>query len=161
MSLEAKGLILYILETKDDNYELSLHDLCIAHSCSQQKLERIIDELQRFGYIDYELIKHDSGKIDGKFTIYDSPHNITMIRYDYKRDFEKSLSRAEKDFIKTYLNVNRRKKRDQKISSYKIFFRSRKFFLKIFFILVPHHSYIMRRIINCKLSIYSSRFSFD
>ena len=117
MSLEAKGLILYILETKPDSYELSLHDLCIAHCCGQQKLERILNELQLFGYVNYELVKTDSGRIDGKFTIYDSPHDITMMRYEYKKDFEKKLSRAEKDFIKTYLSVNRRKKRDQKISS--------------------------------------------
>lgn len=117
MSLEAKGLILYILETKSDNYELSLHDLCLANRCGQYKLEKIIDELQKLGYINYELIKNSNGVVDGKFTIYSTPHNITMMRYDYKQDFIKKLSKAEKTFINTYLNVNKKLKRDKKISS--------------------------------------------
>ena len=116
MSLGSKGLIIYLLLEKDDDYELSIHDLCIEHCCSQAWLENRISELQEFGYIDYEIIKVGE-KIDGKFTIYDTPHTITMMRYDFKKDFEKSISKAEKDFIRTYLNVNRKRKRDRKVST--------------------------------------------
>ena len=48
MSLAAKGLIIYILNEKPDTYELSIHDLCIEHCCSQSWLEKIINELQEF-----------------------------------------------------------------------------------------------------------------
>ncbi len=116
MSLGAKGLIIYLLLEKDDDYDLSVHDLCIEHCSSQAWLEGRIAELQEFGYIDYELIKNGS-VIDGKFTIYDVPHTVSMLRYDYKKDFEKALSKADKTFIRTYLNVSRRKKRDRKIST--------------------------------------------
>lgn len=67
MSLAAKGLILYLLTEKSDDYELSIHDLCIAHCSGQSWLEKTICELQNFGYIDYELIKNSNGIIDGKF----------------------------------------------------------------------------------------------
>ena len=116
MSLAAKGLIIYILNEKPDTYELSIHDLCIEHCCSQSWLEKIINELQEFGYINYELIKNND-IIDGIFTIYDVPNEISMLRYDFKRDFEKSISQAEKTFIRQFLNVNRRRKRDRKIST--------------------------------------------
>lgn len=116
LSLSAKGLILYILLTQEDDYDLSIHDLCLAHSCSQRQIEASINALQNFGYIDYEIIKDKNNQIDGKFTIYDTPHEISMVRYDYKTDFIKQLSKADKTFIKQYLTVGKHKKRRKPIS---------------------------------------------
>lgn len=117
MSLAAKGLIIYLLTCKEDEYQLNIHDLCLAHCCRQSYLEKAIDELQEFGYIDYKLIKRNNGIVDGQFTIYDMPHEITMMRYEYKSDFLKRLTAAEKTFINNYLTVGRHKKRIEKISS--------------------------------------------
>lgn len=109
--------MLLFLTEKPDYYELSMHSLAIETCCSVQYLEKLIDELQSYGYIDYELI-NINGLVDGKFTIYDSPHEVTMHRYDFKQDFIKSISKAEKNFIREYLNPQKHKKRSKKISSY-------------------------------------------
>ena len=102
LSLEAKCLINYILDTKDDDYSLSVHDLCVEHSATSNKIEKAIYELQQHGYIDYELVKYDSGLVSGKFTVYDVPHPITMIRYDYRQSFKNKASKKEDMFIYKY-----------------------------------------------------------
>ena len=117
LSLEAKCLINYILDTKDDDYNLSVHDLCVEHNATVNKIEKTIYELQQHGYIDYELVKYDSGLVSGKFTIYDVPHPITMIRYDYRQNFKNKVSKKEDMFIYKYLTPGRHQKRSFKIST--------------------------------------------
>lgn len=116
LSLISKGLLLYILN-KDDNYNLSIHNLAVETNCKSSIIESCIDELQKFGYINYDIVKKDNGLIDGNFIIYDTPQPVTVIRYKFKSDLIKNLSKADKNFIKTYLNLDRRKQRDRKIST--------------------------------------------
>ena len=72
LSLTSKGLLLYILE-KNDSYDLSIHDLAVETNTKSITIEKCIDELQKFGYINYEIIKKENSLIDGKFIIYDTP----------------------------------------------------------------------------------------
>lgn len=116
LSLTSKGLLLYILE-KNDNYDLSIHDLAVETNTRSITIEKCIDELQKFGYINYEIIKKENSLIDGKFIVYDTPQPITIIRFKFKSNLTKTLSKADKNFIKTYLNLDKHRQRDRKIST--------------------------------------------
>lgn len=116
LSLTSKGLLLYILE-KNDDYDLSIHDLAVETNTKSITIEKCVDELQKFGYINYEIVKKENGLIDGNFTVYDTPQPITIIRFKFKSNLTKKLSKADRNFINTYLNLDRHRQRDRKIST--------------------------------------------
>lgn len=79
LSLEARGLLFYLF-SKPDHWETRFTDL-LAHSgpnCKEDRLRRILGELERAGYIKRERIHVAHGRFEWVTTIYESPIAIPV-----------------------------------------------------------------------------------
>lgn len=72
LSLEAKGLMFYLL-TKPDSWEVRNSDLCSRHGIGKHRLARILGELKSAGYLVRQRVAGEGGKFTWITTVYESP----------------------------------------------------------------------------------------
>lgn len=98
MSLKAKGLLSQMLSLPD-NWDYSIKGLTAINKESYDSIRTILNELEKFGYLQRIQIKDGKGKfVEVEYTIYESPHN--------SRDMEKPITENPLTENQSQLNNN-------------------------------------------------------
>lgn len=72
LSWEARGLMGYLL-SKPDNWQVRVFDMVNQGPAKREKIQRILAELESFGYLRRELVRLKGGRFDWVSTISETP----------------------------------------------------------------------------------------
>jgi hypothetical protein len=72
LSWEARGVMGYLL-SKPDHWRVRLHDLRQRGPAGEHKLRRILQELQRAGYLNAQRFRKPDGTFDWEMMIFEDP----------------------------------------------------------------------------------------
>lgn len=100
LSWEARGVLYYLL-TKPNGWECRNQDLINKGPAGEEKVERILDELQSVGYLTRKRVQGEDGKFDWETTIYEEPIEVDpatqeRLRLKKERQTKKRAAKAAK-----------------------------------------------------------------
>lgn len=84
LSWEAQGMLTYLLSLPND-WKISIKNLITLRNCGEKKVRKIMHELMRAGYCEYEQVRYANGLLgEGNYYIFE------------ERKFKKSLPSGQK-----------------------------------------------------------------
>jgi uncharacterized phage protein (TIGR02220 family) len=94
MSLEAKGLLAYLLSLPED-WEFSINGIASQTNCNSKKIIKVLHELESLGYHRKEQYRENGRIKDWIYYIYAEPQQTIIDNYNEKQDCTKQQCRKQ------------------------------------------------------------------
>lgn len=78
LSFEARGVMGYLL-SKPNGWKARVSDLIAQSPAGRHVVQRILKELEKFGYLHREKVRKENGQFTWVSTVYESPRPVTQI----------------------------------------------------------------------------------